>query len=112
MKDFKYLDVINLPSDQSGSLGKFRTGLLQAYNSNRNSETKLKLLAETLATVVQYIEDGITTPDDMNTDIFRRYQIDKEIAKTSLTAGFTPVKPNRAAKRAPPKRAERTKQDK
>ena len=112
MKDFKYLDVINLPSDPSGSLGKFRTGLLQAYNTNRNSESKLKLLAATLATVVQYIENGMETPDDLNTDIFRRYQIDKEIAKTSPTEGFKPINPNRAAKRTSTKRAQRTTQEK
>ena len=111
MKDFKYLDVINLPSDPSGSLGKFRTGLLQAYNTNRTSEAKLKLLASTLATVVQYIEDGIETPDDLNTDIFRKYQTDKEIANTSPTEGFKPIKPKRAAKRTPTKRAQRTKQE-
>ena len=111
MKDFKYLDVINLPSDPSGSLGKFRTGLLQAYNTNRKSDTKLKLLAETLATVVQYIEDGMETPDDLNTDIFRRYQIDKEIANASPTEGFKPITPKRAAKRTPTKRAQRTKQE-
>ena len=112
MKDFKYLDVINLPSDPSGTLGKFRTGLMQAYNTNRTSPAKLELICRTLATVVQYIEDGMETPDDLNTDIFRRYQIDKEIANTSPTECFTPIKTKRAAKSTPTKRAKRTKQDK
>lgn len=107
MKDFKYLDVVNLPSDPSGSLGKFRTGLLLAYNSNRSSPEKLELLAKTLTCVVEQINAGIEMPD-VNTEAFLRWQIDKEIAATSTTAGFEPIqkpkpKPKRAAKRTPTK---------
>ena len=108
MKDFKYLDVINLPSDVSGSLGKFRTGLLRAYNSNRNSAKKLELLRATLAMVIQYIEDG---SDEPSTEVCQKHIVENEIANTSPTEGFEPIK-QRAAKRTPTKRAKRTKQDK
>lgn len=107
MKDFKYIDIIDLPSDPSGSLGRFRTTLLKTYNYNRHSEAKLTLLAKTMARVVQEITAGIETFDRADVEGFRKYQVDKEIKSTSTTRGFEPIKakPQRAAKRTTTKRA-------
>jgi len=58
MPYFKYLDVIDLPSDPNGSLGPLRTAVRRAYNENRDYTDKLKLLSDTLATVIGMIEAG------------------------------------------------------
>ena len=77
--------------------------MAQAYNYNRNSPEKLKLLANTMLTIVDAIVKGLGTPDKADVETYRKYLIDEKIANTDTSPGFTQVKPkpksNRAAKR-------------
>lgn len=98
MPDFKYLDTIDLPSDPDGSLGQIRTAVRRAYNSNRNSHDKLRLLSDTLVTVVGAIESGFDTIAEIDKTPAMKNQeaIDSEVLEEVETP---PAKPKRAAKR-------------
>lgn len=107
MRDFKYIDTVDLPSDPNGSLSNARTSLARAYNFNRNSPQKLQLLADTMLVVLKAITDGLNTVDPAEVVNYQAYKNDKVISATKTTPGFTKpepkpeTKPTRAAKRTP-----------
>lgn len=105
MKDFPFIDSIDLPSDPGGTLSKTRTELAKAYNYNRNSPEKLKLLADTMIFIVDAITKGLGTPDSAEVEAYRMHFVDKTIEAAEVTPGFTPrkkkvVKPKPTRKRA------------
>ena len=104
MKDFKYMDVTDLPSDINGSLGKVRTTLARAYNFNRDNPQKLQLLADTMVTILAAITKGLGTIDPNEVIDYQAYINQQAIDLISVSPGFTPIKktkpkPKRAAKR-------------
>ena len=104
MRDFKYIDTIDLPSDPNGSLGNVRTVLTRAYNFNRSSPEKLKLLADTMVTILAAITKGLGTIDPEEVVNYQAYLNEQKITATKVTPGFKPIKknkpkPQRAAKR-------------
>lgn len=98
MPDFKYLDATDLPSDPNGSLGQLRTSVRMAYNTSRESHDKLRLLSDTLATVLGYIEGGFEATAEIDKTVAMKNQevIDAETPEEVETP---PAKPKRAAKR-------------
>lgn len=99
MPEFKYLDATDLPSDPNGSLGQLRTSLRQAYNTNRTSLDKMRLLSDTLAMVVGAIEAGFEiTPDhEKSVDTLNQEKIDAELPEVETPV----VNPKRTIKRKP-----------
>jgi len=104
MRDFKYIDTIDLPSDPNGSLGNVRTVMTRAYNFNRTSPAKLQLLANTMVTILAAITEGLGTIDPEEVVDYQAYLKQQKIDATKVTPGFKPIKktqpkPTRAAKR-------------
>lgn len=99
MPEFKYLDATDLPSDPNGSLGQLRTSLRQAYNTNRTSLDKMRLLSDTLAMVVGAIEAGFEiTPDhEKSVDTLNQEKIDAELPEVETPV----VNPKRTITRKP-----------
>lgn len=56
MTKLKHMDITEMPSDPNGYLGKIRSTIRGAYNSNRNNETVMLLLKETLEHTLGMIE--------------------------------------------------------
>ena len=105
MRDFKYIDIIDLPSDPTGSLGATRRAIMMAYNHNRGNQAKLRLLADTMAYVIKQITTGLEQPDPDEIINYHAYLNDQKIATKEVTKGFTKTKKTkpkpttRAAKR-------------
>lgn len=98
--DFKHLDITDLPSDPNGSLGQVRRSVMRAYNENRNSPDKLRLLSDTLVHIVGMIEVGFDTIAEHEKTAAMKNQ---EKIDAALPEVETPVvNPRRTIKRRKP----------
>ncbi|MCP4340899.1 MAG: hypothetical protein GY799_18915 [Desulfobulbaceae bacterium] len=51
-----HMDIVDMPSDPNGYLGKFRMTLRGAYNSNRGNANAIKLIKDTLEYAVGILQ--------------------------------------------------------
>lgn len=58
-----HMDVVDMPSDINGYLGKFRSTLRGAYNANRNNESAIHIFKETLEYAVGILQAAEAAPD-------------------------------------------------
>ena len=62
MTKLKHMDITEMPSDPNGYLGKIRGSIRGAYNANRDNETVMLLLKETLEYALGMIEAAAVSP--------------------------------------------------
>lgn len=57
-----HMDIVDMPSDPNGYLGKFRMTLRGAYNSNRSNQNAIELIRDTLAYALGILEAAEVAP--------------------------------------------------